>query len=95
MLTDTVGFVRKLPHQLVEAFKSTLEVVNDADLLGIPIRLTVGGKGLKNGVVEMKLRRNGEQGEIALGSLVADVAALVEAEVARVNAKAVPMPFEG
>ncbi len=33
LLTDTVGFVRKLPHQLVEAFKSTLEVVTDADLL--------------------------------------------------------------
>ena len=33
LMTDTVGFVRKLPHQLVEAFKSTLEVVNDADLL--------------------------------------------------------------
>jgi GTP-binding protein HflX len=33
LLTDTVGFVRKLPHQLVEAFKSTLEVVNEADLL--------------------------------------------------------------
>ncbi len=33
LLTDTVGFVRKLPHQLVEAFKSTLEVAGDADLL--------------------------------------------------------------
>jgi GTP-binding protein HflX len=33
LLTDTVGFVRKLPHQLVEAFRSTLQVVNDADLL--------------------------------------------------------------
>jgi len=32
-LTDTVGFVRKLPHQLVEAFKATLDVVIDADLL--------------------------------------------------------------
>ncbi len=32
-LTDTVGFVRKLPHQLVQAFKSTLDVVVDADLL--------------------------------------------------------------
>jgi GTP-binding protein HflX len=32
-LTDTVGFVRKLPHQLVEAFKSTLDVVVEADLL--------------------------------------------------------------
>lgn len=32
-LTDTVGFVRKLPHQLVEAFKTTLDVVPAADLL--------------------------------------------------------------
>ena len=33
LLTDTVGFIRKLPHQLVEAFKSTLDVVLEADLL--------------------------------------------------------------
>lgn len=33
LLTDTVGFIRKLPHQLVEAFASTLDVVNDGDLL--------------------------------------------------------------
>lgn len=33
LVTDTVGFVQKLPHQLVEAFKSTLEVVSEADLL--------------------------------------------------------------
>jgi GTPase len=33
LLTDTVGFIRDLPHQLVEAFKSTLSVVADADLL--------------------------------------------------------------
>jgi GTP-binding protein HflX len=32
-LTDTVGFVRHLPHQLVEAFRSTLEEVGDADLV--------------------------------------------------------------
>ncbi|QNM16203.1 GTPase HflX [Fusobacterium hominis] len=32
-LTDTVGFVRKLPHDLVEAFKSTLEEVSFADLI--------------------------------------------------------------
>lgn len=32
-LTDTVGFVRHLPHQLVDAFKSTLEEVEDADLI--------------------------------------------------------------
>jgi GTP-binding protein HflX len=32
-LTDTVGFVRHLPHQLVDAFRSTLEEVVDADLV--------------------------------------------------------------
>ncbi|HET7304015.1 MAG TPA: GTPase HflX [Segeticoccus sp.] len=32
-LSDTVGFVRSLPHQLVEAFRSTLEEVGDSDLL--------------------------------------------------------------
>ena len=31
--TDTVGFVRHLPHQLIEAFRSTLEEVKDADLI--------------------------------------------------------------
>jgi GTP-binding protein HflX len=33
LVTDTVGFIRKLPHQLVQAFKSTLDVAVDADLL--------------------------------------------------------------
>jgi len=33
VLIDTVGFVRKLPHQVVEAFRSTLEETNHADLL--------------------------------------------------------------
>ena len=33
LLTDTVGFIRKLPHQLVEAFKATLEETTLADLL--------------------------------------------------------------
>ena len=33
LLTDTVGFVRKLPHQVVEAFKATLELVAEADIV--------------------------------------------------------------
>lgn len=33
LLTDTVGFIRKLPHDLVESFKSTLDEVREADLL--------------------------------------------------------------
>lgn len=33
LLSDTVGFIRKLPHQLIESFKSTLDEVREADLL--------------------------------------------------------------
>ena len=33
LLSDTVGFIRKLPHQLVESFKSTLDEVREADIL--------------------------------------------------------------
>lgn len=33
LLTDTVGFIRKLPHNLIESFKSTLDEVREADLL--------------------------------------------------------------
>src|ERR1700761_2784396 len=33
LLSDTVGFIRKLPHQLVECFKSTLDEVREADVL--------------------------------------------------------------
>src|SRR5438093_7375815 len=33
LLSDTVGFIRKLPHHLVESFKSTLDEVREADML--------------------------------------------------------------
>ncbi len=33
LLTDTVGFIRKLPHQLIESFKSTLDEVREADFI--------------------------------------------------------------
>src|SRR5262249_56214046 len=33
VLTDTVGFIRKLPHELVAAFRATLEELADADVL--------------------------------------------------------------
>lgn len=67
---------------------------NDADLIGIPIRLTLGAKGLKNGVIEGKLRRNGEAFEFSVASAVEDVQALIAAEIERINATAVPVPFE-
>ena len=33
LLTDTVGFIRRLPHHLVESFKATLQEIQDADLM--------------------------------------------------------------
>ena len=33
MISDTVGFIRKLPHNLIESFKSTLNVVRDSDII--------------------------------------------------------------
>ena len=39
---------------------------NDADLIGYPMQLVLGGKGLKNGIIEAKDRRTGERAELAL-----------------------------
>ena len=41
LLTDTVGFIRKLPKQLMESFKSTLDEVREADILiHVPVSYT-------------------------------------------------------
>ncbi len=40
LFSDTVGFLHKLPHHLIEAFKATLEVVTDADLLLIVLDIS-------------------------------------------------------
>lgn len=54
---------------------------NDADLMGIPIRLTVGARGLKRGVVEVKIRRTGVMKELPLGDdLVEDILDELDAE---------------
>lgn len=50
----------------------------DADLLGIPMQLVVGGKGLGRGIVECKDRRTGEKGELSAASLEQDFAAWAE-----------------
>jgi GTP-binding protein HflX len=44
LMTDTVGFVRKLPHQLVEAFHSTLEEVGEATIL---LHIVDGGRDVE------------------------------------------------
>src|SRR5690606_14381426 len=51
----------------------------DMELIGIPHRLVVGERGLANGVIEYKRRRDGEAREIALDELLADPGALLSA----------------
>lgn len=43
LMTDTVGFIRKLPHHLVASFKSTLEEITEADLLLHIVDITTKG----------------------------------------------------
>ena len=50
----------------------------DADLLGIPTQLVVGGKGLARGIVECKDRRTGEKGELSSSNLEQDFSAWIE-----------------
>ena len=49
----------------------------DADLIGIPLRVTVGAKGLERGCVELRLRREGKTEEIPVGEAAAKIQALV------------------
>lgn len=49
----------------------------DADLIGIPIRVTVGKKSLAEGVVEIKERRGGDVIKVPLGRAVVELQALV------------------
>ena len=60
---------------------------NDADLLGIPIRITVGSRGLKSGQLEVKLRRNGESSELPLDGIVNGVQELIAAEIGLVESR--------
>jgi prolyl-tRNA synthetase len=66
----------------------------DADLLGMPLRLTVGSKGLQNGVVELKFRRSGEMRSIALDQLLDGVQAAAEEEWAWIRALLKPESLE-
>jgi len=67
---------------------------NDADLLGVPLRLTIGARGVKNGVAELKLRNHEEIRELPLDDIVNQIQAVVEAETAAVIAKVITEPLQ-
>ena len=49
----------------------------DADLLGMPLRVVIGGKSLARGVGELRVRRTGEKSEAPLADLAATVERLL------------------
>jgi len=59
LLTDTVGFIRKLPHSLVESFKSTLDEVREADILLHVVDISHGGFQEQIRVVNQTLQEIG------------------------------------
>ena len=59
LLSDTVGFIRKLPHHLVESFKSTLDEVRDADCLLHVVDISHLGYEDQMGVVNKTLQEIG------------------------------------
>jgi GTPase len=59
LVSDTVGFIHKLPHQLVEAFKSTLDEVRGADLLIHVVDASTQSRDQHREVVERVLREIG------------------------------------
>ena len=66
---------------------------NDADLLGMPIRLTVGERGLLQNAVEYKRRDQPEKSMIPLAELVPHIQHELTALQAKITATVVPVPF--
>jgi GTP-binding protein HflX len=92
LVTDTVGFVRRLPHGLVEAFKSTLEIVGEADLLVHVVDASVPDPEAQIDAVRVVL---GEIGAARVPELLvfnkADVAGEEAARLAKLHAGSVAL----
>ena len=86
LLTDTVGFVRRLPHGLVEAFKSTLEVATAADfLVHVVDSAAPDPEGQIEAVREVLREIGAERVPELLVFNKCDIAASVAAELVAVN----------
>jgi prolyl-tRNA synthetase len=66
---------------------------NDADLIGIPIRMTVGKRALKENAVEVKLRRGGENTLVALDQVVPHLKALIQQLEAEIRQTVQPVVY--
>ena len=88
LVTDTVGFVRKLPHELVEAFRSTLDSVRLADLVLHVVDGTAADAGMQMAAVHEVLREIGADG-------VPELVVVNKADRAPEEAKALAHGMEG
>ncbi len=83
---DTAAAAAELYAQLTGASLSVLfddrderagVKFNDADLIGLPVRVTVGERGLQNGLVEVKLRRESENRQVLLADVLSQLITLL------------------
>lgn len=68
---------------------------NDADLIGLPVRLTVSERGLGQGGVEFKLRQAAEKTIVPLGEVSAQVRQVLQSLQAEIAARLVPVEYNG
>ena len=68
---------------------------NDADLIGCPVRITVGDRGLQNGIMELKVRSEAGKGAgVPVGEVVAQVEEKLAQLRAAIEATVVEVPYE-
>lgn len=67
---------------------------NDADLIGLPIRLTVSERALAQGSVEVKLRHRAEKRTIPLDSTIHEVRAILDSLRSEIESQVIPAPYE-
>jgi len=66
---------------------------NDADLMGVPVRLDIGERSLRKNVVEFKLRHEAERVEIPVGEAVQHVVEAVEKLRAEIRSRVRPVDY--
>ncbi|RPI23539.1 MAG: proline--tRNA ligase, partial [Chloroflexota bacterium] len=100
---DTTAIAGKLYHDLQEAGVEVLYddrpespgvKFNDADLIGVPVRITVSERAIKQGGVEFKLRRSPEKEIIPLEETIANVHAILARLMEEIESKVVDVPYK-
>ena len=66
---------------------------NDADLIGCPLRVTVGDRGLKKGIIELKPRDAGESQDVPVDQAVAEILAARKALFEAIETTVVEVPY--